>query len=234
VTARVGVVTGASRGIGLEISRQLAQSGVNVVLTARDAQRGKKAAATLQRLGLNVLFHPLDVTDPQQIRALADYLSQTHRRCDVLVNNAGILIDQRGAGVLALQMDTLRATLETNFYAPLQISQALVPLMRRHGYGRVVNVSSGLAQLQGMGDGTPAYRASKAALNALTLMLAAATKGSGILVNAMCPGWVRTDMGGVNATRSVEQGAETAVWLATLPDDGPSGGFFRDRTPIAW
>ena len=234
MTARVGVVTGASRGIGLEISRQLAQSGVNVVLTARDAQRGKKAAATLQRLGLNVLFHPLDVTDPQQIRALADYLSQTHRRCDVLVNNAGILIDQRGAGVLALQMDTLRATLETNFYAPLQISQALVPLMRRHGYGRVVNVSSGLAQLQGMGDGTPAYRASKAALNALTLMLAAATKGSGILVNAMCPGWVRTDMGGVNATRSVEQGAETAVWLATLPDDGPSGGFFRDRTPIAW
>jgi len=234
VTARVGVVTGASRGIGLEISRQLAQSGVNVVLTARDAQRGKKAAATLQRLGLNVLFHPLDVTDPQQIRALADYLSQTHRRCDVLVNNAGILIDQRGAGVLALQMDTLRATLETNFYAPLQISQALVPLMRRHGYGRVVNVSSGLAQLQGMGDGTPAYRASKAGLNALTLMLAAATKGSGILVNAMCPGWVRTDMGGVNATRSVEQGAETAVWLATLPDDGPSGGFFRDRTPIAW
>jgi NAD(P)-dependent dehydrogenase (short-subunit alcohol dehydrogenase family) len=112
--------------------------------------------------------------------------------------------------------------------------QALVPVMREHGYGRVVNLSSGLGQLEDMGDGTPAYRASKTALNALTRMFAAATKGEGILVNAMCPGWVRTDMGGPGASRGVEKGAQTATWLATLPEDGPSGGFFRDRQPLAW
>jgi len=234
MTARIAVVTGAGRGIGFEICRQLARRGINVVLTARDAGRGNRAAEILQGQGLNVIFHALDVTDPKQVHALADYLSQTHGRCDILVNNAGILIDKRGTGVLELQVETLRTTLETNFYGPLQISQALVPLMRKHRYGRIVNVSSGLGQLEGMGDGTPAYRASKAALNTLTLMLAAATRGSGILVNSMCPGWVRTDMGGASATRSVEKGAETAVWLAALSDDGPTGGFFRDRNAIAW
>jgi NAD(P)-dependent dehydrogenase (short-subunit alcohol dehydrogenase family) len=231
---RIAVVTGANKGIGFEICRQLAQHGVNVVLTARDRGRGEKAAAVLQREGLNAIFHALDVTDPKQIQALAEYMARAHGRCDILVNNAGIMIDKRGAGVLEMQVETLRATLETNFYGPLQIAQALVPLMRRHRYGRIVNLSSGLGQLEGMGDGTPAYRASKAALNALTLMFAAATKGSGILVNSMCPGWVRTDMGGASADRSVEDGAATAVWLATLADDGPTGGFFRDRRPIAW
>ena len=234
MTARIAVVTGAGRGIGFEICRQLARRGINVVLTARDAGRGNRAAEMLQGQGLNVIFHALDVIDPKQIHALADYLAQTHGRCDILVNNAGILIDKRGTGVLELQVETLRTTLGTNFYGPLQISQVLVPLMRKHRYGRIVNVSSGLGQLEGMGDGTPAYRASKAALNTLTLMLAAATRGSGILVNSMCPGWVRTDMGGASATRGVEKGAETAVWLATLPDDGPTGGFFRDRSAIAW
>jgi NAD(P)-dependent dehydrogenase (short-subunit alcohol dehydrogenase family) len=231
---RIAVVTGANKGIGFEICRQLAQHGVNVVLTARDRGRGEKAAAVLQREGLNAIFHALDVTDPKQIQALTEYMARAHGRCDILVNNAGIMIDKRGAAVLEMQVETLRTTLETNFYGPLQISQALVPLMRRHRYGRIVNLSSGLGQLEGMGDGTPAYRASKAALNALTLMFAAATKGSGILVNSMCPGWVRTDMGGASANRSVEDGARTAVWLATLADDGPTGGFFRDRRPIAW
>lgn len=234
MTTRIAVVTGASKGIGFEICRQLAQQAVNVVLTARDPGRGAKAAATLQREGLNVIFHALDVTDPEQVHGLAGYLARTPGHCDILVNNAGIMIDRRGGGVLEVQIETLRTTLETNFYAPLQISQALVPLMRKRGYGRIVNLSSGLGQLEGMGDGTPAYRASKVALNALTLMFAAATKGSGILVNSMCPGWVRTDMGGASATRSAEKGAETAVWLATLPDDGPTGGFFRDRKAIAW
>jgi len=234
MTRRIAVVTGASKGIGFEICRQLAQQRINVVLSGRDSARGEKAAATLQREGLNVIFHRLDVTDPKQIRALADYMARSHDRCDILVNNAGILPDKRGASVLDVPVDTLRTTLETNFYGPLQISQALVPLMRRHAYGRIVNVSSGLGQLEGMGDGTPAYRASKAALNALTLMFAAATQDSGILVNSMCPGWVRTDMGGANAPRGVDKGADTAVWLATLPGDGPTGGFFRDRMPIPW
>jgi len=234
MATRIAVVTGANKGIGFEICRQLAQQGVNVVLTARDRGRGEKAAAVLQREGLNAIFHALDVIDPKQIQALAEYMQRVHGRCDILVNNAGIMIDKRGAGVLEVRVETLRTTLETNFYGPLQISQALVPLMRRHRYGRIVNLSSGLGQLEGMGDGTPAYRASKAALNALTLMFAAATKDSGILVNSMCPGWVRTDMGGASAARSVEDGAQTAVWLAMLADDGPTGGFFRDRRPIAW
>jgi NAD(P)-dependent dehydrogenase (short-subunit alcohol dehydrogenase family) len=234
MAARIAVVTGASKGIGFEICRQLGQKGVNVVLTARDPGRGQEAVSSLQQEGLNIIFHALDVTAPQQVRKLADYMEGSHGRCDILVNNAGILADKRGASVLDVSPETMCATLEANLYAPLRISQALVPLMRKHRYGRIVNLSSGLGQLEGMDDGTPAYRVSKAALNALTCMFAAAGKDSGILVNSMCPGWVRTDMGGANATRSVEQGAETAVWLATLPDDGPTGGFFRDRKAIAW
>jgi NAD(P)-dependent dehydrogenase (short-subunit alcohol dehydrogenase family) len=136
--------------------------------------------------------------------------------------------------VLDSKLVTWRDTLETNLIGPLLLAQVLVPLMKRNGYGRIVNVSSGQGQLSDMGVGTPAYRVSKTALNALTRTLAAELKGSGILVNSMCPGWVRTDMGGAGAPRTVEQGADTAVWLATLPDDGPSGGFFRDRRPIPW
>jgi len=144
------------------------------------------------------------------------------------------MLDPRGSRVLDSKLVTWRDTLETNLIGPLLLAQVLVPLMKRNGYGRIVNVSSGQGQLSDMGVGTPAYRVSKTALNALTRTLAAELKGSGILVNSMCPGWVRTDMGGAGAPRTVEQGADTAVWLATLPDDGPSGGFFRDRRPIPW
>jgi NAD(P)-dependent dehydrogenase (short-subunit alcohol dehydrogenase family) len=231
---RVAVVTGGNKGIGFEICRQLARKKLRVVLAARDPDKGREAAERLQAEELDVVFHPLDVTDPGKVQAMARATAHKHGRCDVLVNNAGILIDKRSASVLDAKIETFRTTLETNFYGPLMMTQALVPLMRENGYGRVVNLSSGLGQLEDMDDGTPAYRASKTALNALTRMFAAATKGEGILVNAMCPGWVRTDMGGPNATRAVEKGAETAIWLATLPKDGPSGGFFRDRKPIKW
>jgi len=234
VKQRIAVVTGANRGIGFEVCRQLATTGVNVVLTARDPTRGERAAGALQREGLNAIFHPLDVTDQSQCQALADYMTRTHGRCDILVNNAGILIEKWAASVLDAKVQTFRATLETNFYGSLMMSQALVPVMRKHRYGRIVNLSSGLGQLEEMVDGTPAYRVSKTALNALTRMLADATRGSGILVNSMCPGWVRTDMGGAGAVRGVEEGARTAVWLATLPDDGPTGGLFRDKTLIPW
>jgi NAD(P)-dependent dehydrogenase (short-subunit alcohol dehydrogenase family) len=234
MSPRIAVVTGANRGIGFEICRQLARKGVNVVLTARDESKGLQATERLQSQRLNVIYHPLDVTDPAAVRRLARYLEATHGRCDILVNNAGILVDKRGSRVLGSAVETFRRTMETNVYGPLMLTQALVPLMRRHRYGRVVNLSSGLGQLEGMGDGTPAYRMSKAALNTLTRMFATATEGSGILVNSLCPGWVRTDMGGPHASRGVEKGAETAVWLATLPDDGPTGGFFRDKTAIAW
>jgi NAD(P)-dependent dehydrogenase (short-subunit alcohol dehydrogenase family) len=234
MTPRIAVVTGANRGIGFEICRQLAKKGVNVVLTARDPGRGERAAKALQREGLNVIFHPLEVTDPDSIRALAESMRDTHARCDILVNNAGILINGARASVMQEPVEVVVKTFETNVYGPMRLMQTLIPLMKKQRYGRIVNISSGLGQLDGMGDGYPAYRLSKTALNALTSMFADAARGSGILVNAACPGWVRTDMGGASATSSVEQGADTAVWLATLPDDGPSAGLFRDREAIAW
>ena len=231
---RVAVVTGGNRGIGYEICRQLAEHGLRVVLTARDAGKGKAAAKALQDRELNVEFHRLDVTSCRSIRACVAALAERQGRIDVLVNNAGIMIDPRGSRFLDSKLDTYRDTLETNLFGPLQLAQAVVPLMKANRYGRIVNVSSGQGQLSEMGSGTPAYRISKTALNALTRILAADFRGSNILVNSMCPGWVRTSMGGEGAPRTTEQGADTALWLATLPDDGPSGGFFRDRKQIAW
>jgi NAD(P)-dependent dehydrogenase (short-subunit alcohol dehydrogenase family) len=231
---RLAVVTGGNKGIGLEICRQLAGKGLRVLLTSRDADKGSRAAEDLKSNGLDVLFHPLDVDRDDSVEALRDDIEREAGRVDVLVNNAGMLIDQRSTSVLREPIATFRKTLETNFYGALRMCQALVPLMRRHHYGRIVNMSSGLGQLEDMGDGTPAYRVSKTALNALTRMVSVAVRGDDILVNSVCPGWVRTDMGGPNASRSVEQGAETAVWLAMLPHGGPTGGFFRDKKPIPW
>ena len=226
---RIAVVTGANRGIGLEICRQLAKTGMHVVLTARDEAKGSAAA---KKLGVE--GRQLDVDSDASVKAFARWIKDTHDRCDVLVNNAGVMLDPRGSRVLDSKIETYRATLETNLLGPLRMIQALLPLMKKQGYGRIVNMSSGQGQLSEMGVGTPAYRVSKTALNALTRTTAADLHGSGILVNAMCPGWVRTDMGGSGAPRSVEQGADTAVWLATLPDNGPSGGYFRDRKQMAW
>ena len=226
---RIAVVTGGNRGIGLEICRQLAKTGMHVVLTARDKAKGEAAA---KKLG--VQSHPLDVDSDESVKAFARWIKDTHDRCDVLVNNAGVMLDPRGSRVLDSKIETYRETLETNLLGPLRMIQAIAPLMKEQGYGRIVNMSSGQGQLSEMGVGTPAYRVSKTALNALTRTTAADLHGSGILVNAMCPGWVRTDMGGPGAPRSVEQGADTALWLATLPDKGPSGGYFRDRKQIPW
>jgi len=152
----------------------------------------------------------------------------------VLVNNAGVMLDPRGTRFLDSALATYRATFEVNVWGALAATQAVLPLMQQRRYGRIVNLSSGLGQFTGMGNSTPAYRLSKTALNALTCIVAAETKGNNILVNAACPGWVRTDMGGAGAPRSVAQGADTPVWLATLPDGGPTGGYFRDRKPIPW
>ncbi len=231
---RIAVVTGANRGIGLEICRQLVRHGLKVVLTSRSAAKGRLALKTLAEDQIEVHYHLLDVTNPVSIKALAAHVAERYGRIDVLVNNAGVLLDPRGSRVLDAKLKTFRDTLETNLLGPLQLAQALVPLMKKHRYGRIVNLSSGQGQLSDMGVGTPAYRVSKTALNALTRVLAAELDGSGILVNSMCPGWVKTDMGGPNATRTVDQAADTAVWLATLPDDGPNGAFFRDRQPIPW
>lgn len=231
---RIALVTGANRGIGFEICRQLARRGLHVILTARSAAKGKVAAAALKKEGLAVEFRRLDVSSARNAKALAAYLDRQYGRLDVLVNNAGVLLDPHGSRVLDAQPATFHDTLAINLMGPLLLVQALVPLMKRNGYGRIVNMSSGQGQLANMGAGAPAYRVSKTALNALTRTLAVELGDSGILVNAMCPGWVRTDMGGPNAPRTVEQAADTAVWLATLPADGPSGGFFRDRKSIPW
>jgi NAD(P)-dependent dehydrogenase (short-subunit alcohol dehydrogenase family) len=224
--SRVALVTGANRGIGLEICRQLAALGHRVILTARDLSKAKAAARKIRDAG-DVIAAQLDVTDPVSRRAIAA------QSVDILVNNAAILVDE-DSGVLELPADDLRRTFETNLFAPLAVSQAFVPGMIARRYGRIVNVSSQAGQLASMNTYAPAYSMSKAALNALTRLLAAATKGSGVLVNSACPGWVRTDMGGRNAPRSVEQGADTIVWLATLGPKGPTGGFFSDRKTIAW
>ncbi|MDX1615976.1 MAG: SDR family oxidoreductase [Candidatus Promineifilaceae bacterium] len=233
MVSRVAVVTGANRGIGLEIVARLAREGLRVLLTARDATKGQTAATALAEQGLPVEFQRLDVTDASGARRLVKHLADEVGRLDVLVNNAAIY-DGGGAPLVTVDPGLVRLTMETNFYGPLRLCQSCVPLMRRGGYGRVVNVSSGMGALTDMGRGAPAYRLSKAALNALTRVLAAEVAGENIKVNAVDPGWVATDMGGPRAPRTVAQGADTAVWLATLPDDGPSGGFFRDRRPRPW
>jgi NAD(P)-dependent dehydrogenase (short-subunit alcohol dehydrogenase family) len=231
---RVAVVTGANRGIGFEIARQLAERGIQVVLASRSPAQGVAAVGKLAESGLtNVVSHPLDVTSDTSTAVFSAWVEQEFGACDVLVNNAGIL-DPRTARVVSTSLKTLREVLATNLEGPFLMSRALVPLMQRRNYGRIVNVSSGLGQLSDMGAGSPAYRISKASLNALTRTLAVELSGTNILVNSVCPGWVRTDMGGPDALRSVEEGAETAIWLATLPDGGPSGGFFRDRVTIPW
>jgi NAD(P)-dependent dehydrogenase (short-subunit alcohol dehydrogenase family) len=190
--------------------------------------QGARDPSTAPRVEGDVLVRQLDVTDAEGIARLADELD----RVDVLVNNAAILYDtwNRAATV---ELDVLREAMETNLYGAWAMSQALLPQLRRSGHGRIVNVSSGAGSLATMGGGAPAYQVSKAALNAFTRTLAGELRGDGILVNAVCPGWVATDMGGPGG-RPVEEGAASVVWAALLPDDGPTGGFFRDGEPVAW
>jgi NAD(P)-dependent dehydrogenase (short-subunit alcohol dehydrogenase family) len=227
---RIAVVTGGNRGIGYEICRQLAAQGLLVVLTARDREKARRAAGLL---GPDVIPFDLDVTVPDGARRLAEFLDGEMGGVDVLVNNAGVFLD-RDYGGLDVPMEVVRNSLETNLVGPWRLSQAVVPLMRRRGYGRIVNVSSGMGAMSEMAGGYPAYRVSKGGLNALTRILADELRGTNVLVNVMCPGWVQTEMGGPRAPRPVDQGADTAVWLATLPDGGPTGQFFRDRRQIPW
>ena len=221
----VALVTGANRGIGLEVCRQLAQRGYRVVLGARDPAKGARAA---RQVGGDISPVALDVADPESVAAAAASLD----RLDVLVNNAAILYDTWQRGVDA-DLDQVREAFETNVLGAWRVTQAVLPRLRASTAGRIVNVSSGAGALTDMGGGTPAYRTSKAALNALTRILAAELRGDRILVNSVCPGWVATDMGGAGG-RPVADGAAGIVWAATLPDDGPTGGFFRDGRPIAW
>jgi NAD(P)-dependent dehydrogenase (short-subunit alcohol dehydrogenase family) len=227
---RVAVVTGANRGIGREVVRQLRERGFTVVLGARDRAKGEEAARDLG--GDGIVAAELDVASDASVRALSDRLRDRYRRVDVLVNNAGIHYDtwQHAADA---DLRVVREAMEVNVLGAWRCAAALAPLMDRGG--RIVNVSSGAGSFgeTGGGGGAPAYSVSKAALDMLTVKLAADLRGRGILVNATCPGWVATDMGGAGG-RPVAQGAASVVWAVDLPDDGPTGGFFRDGRRIPW
>jgi NAD(P)-dependent dehydrogenase (short-subunit alcohol dehydrogenase family) len=232
--SRVVVVTGAARGLGLELVRQLAARGDTAVLGARSMAAGEHSAAGLHTDSLpgRVLVRRLDVTAPGDADALAAELARDYGRIDGLVNNAAIHYDswQTAEGA---DLRTVQEALETNLIGAWRTTQAFLPLLHASGSARIVNVSSEAGSLSGMAAGTPAYRVSKAALNAFTRTLAAELRPSGILVNAACPGWVATDMGGPGG-RPVAEGAASVLWAMDLPDDGPTGGFFRDGAPVPW
>jgi NAD(P)-dependent dehydrogenase (short-subunit alcohol dehydrogenase family) len=230
---RVALVTGANRGIGLEVVRQLALQGFTTILGARDAEQGEQAASSLQQSGLTVIPVQLDITVQQSIDAAKLMVEERFGKLDVLVNNAAILYDSWQRAVNA-KLETVREAFETNTLGAWRICQAFTPLLRKSEHARIVNVSSESGSLTIMGGGTPAYSVSKVALNALTRMLADELRSSHILVNSVCPGWVATEMGGPDAPRNVEEGAASVIWAASLPDNGPTGGFFRDGEPLAW
>jgi NAD(P)-dependent dehydrogenase (short-subunit alcohol dehydrogenase family) len=230
---QVALVTGGNRGLGLEVVRQLAASGMTVLLGARDLARGERAARELRRERSDIVAVRLDVTNQKHIDALARRIESSYGRLDVLVNNAGAHydIDDQPS---ATPIDTVRAALDTNLLGAWRLCEAMLPLMRRHGYGRIVNVSSGCGASTVGGGSCPAYRVSKSALNAFTRTLAAELEGSGILVNAVCPDWTATELGGPGG-RPVAEGATGIVWAASLPlRHAVNGGFFRDRQRLPW
>lgn len=227
---RNALVTGANRGIGLAIARQLAELGNSVLLGSRDLAAGADAAKPLRSRGLDVVPARLDLAVPATIEALINEIVKAGRQVDILVNNAGVLHEKP---LLELTDAQVNESLAVHVTGPLRLIRALAPAMAARGYGRIVNLSSGWGSFaEGLG-GPGAYGVTKAALNALTIRLAKELPST-VKVNAMCPGWVRTRMGGDGAPRTPDEGADTAVWLATLPDDSPTGGFFRDRKPIEW
>lgn len=214
----VALVSGANRGIGEEIARQLRDDHGYLVLAGAREPSGDQVQ--------------LDVTDQASVDALRERIESDPGRLDALVNNAGVISDYER--LEEIELETAREVLEVNLWGTWRLTRAMLPLLRGGGHGRVVNMSSGMGQLSDMNGGAAPYRVSKAGVNALSRIVAAEEGGRGILANSVCPGWVETDMGGAGATRSVAEGADTAVWLATIDDDGPNGGFFRDREPIPW
>lgn len=223
MTAPIALITGASRGLGREVARRLAEEGYTVLA-------GVRHPAKMEPLpGVEVL--PLDVADPASIAAAAATVKAQHGRLDVLVNNAGIMLD-RMDDALAMEADLLLRTLKTNALGPLRLTQTLAPIMSTGG--RIVNVSSGGGQLSVPSTWSPAYCISKTALNAITVQLAEALKSRGIAVNAVCPGWVRTDLGGPEAPRSLKEGADSILWLVLKSAPNITGGFWRDGERIAW
>jgi NAD(P)-dependent dehydrogenase (short-subunit alcohol dehydrogenase family) len=229
---RICLVSGGNRGIGFETCNQLAQLGHIVLLTARDLTKGKTATKQLTDKGLDIIFYQMDVSNQKSIDDTYDKIIQRFGRLDVLVNNAAILYDTWQRAIDA-DFEIVNQAFVTNLLGPWRLSKRFIPIMKKNRFGRIVNVSSSAGSLHFMGKGAPAYSISKTALNALTCKLAAELLGTGILVNSIDPGWVATDMGGAGG-RPVEEGVKGIVWACTLPDDGPTGGFFFDGKPIEW
>ncbi len=232
---KIALVTGANRGIGFEVSKQLSSNGYTVLMGCRDVQKGEAAVKQLRNLGLNASFLELDVSNPQSIERAYDSVLKNYGRLDVLVNNAGVFRDDfDNSTAFKADPNAILETFRINALGPFMMCQKFIPLMKKNNYGRVVNISSGMGQLSEMNGGFSGYRISKTALNAVTKIFADELDGTDILVNSVCPGWVKTDMGGAGAEREVEKGAETPVWLALLPKGSKTGGFFRDKEEIDW
>lgn len=230
---RIAVVTGAASGLGRATARALAEGGHRVVLTALGELEAREAAETLAAKDVMVVPRVLDVGSDESVERLFAWLDEAFGRIDVWVNNAGVIPEAGAPATLAVPLEAARIAFEINTLGPWRTLRQALPRMNRQGFGRVVNVSSGMGSLTAGGGGHPAYRVSKAAQNAVTRVFAAEA-GPNVKVNAVCPGWVRTALGGGEATRSVEEGIPGIVWAATLPEDGPNGGFFRDGRPIPW
>jgi NAD(P)-dependent dehydrogenase (short-subunit alcohol dehydrogenase family) len=242
---RIALVSGANRGLGLEISRQLVAKGYTVIMGSRDLAQGEAAAETLRDGSADLHVVQIDVTDPASIAAAVKTIGERFGVLDVLVNNAGVLLESWGTLPSDITLEQMRATFEVNYFGLFEMTRACLPLLRKSAAGRVVNMSSDMASIGTIDDPqsvvyavwAPAYQASKAAVNALTVLFAKQLKQTKIKVNSASPGWARTAMGGDEAPLSAAQGADTAVWLATLPDDGPSGAFFsssRSRGAMEW
>ncbi|MEA5564365.1 SDR family oxidoreductase [Anabaena sp. UHCC 0399] len=231
---RIAVVTGSNRGLGYAISRKLSQIGIRVILTSRNETDGLATKQQLFSEGLDVDYHLLDVTDDASVQQFTQWLRETYGKVDILVNNAGVnpTTKPEESSLLTVQLETMRVTFETNVLAVVRISQALIPLMQVENYGRIVNISTEMASLSTIPDDyyplAPSYRLSKVGVNGITAILAKELQGTNILVNAYSPGWMKTDMGGDQAPFTAEEGAETAVYLATLPDGGAQGQFFAE------
>lgn len=228
----IALVTGANRGIGKQIALDLADAGAFMIVAARNEEEGVATKEMILKRGGRAEHFPLDVSKEKSLLELKDYIDGSHGKLDILVNNAGIFLDK--GEFVNTTLEELNATFQTNVAGPLRLIQLFLPGMIQNNYGRIVNVSSGMGQLSDMGSGYPAYRISKTAINAITKIAAQETMGKNIKVNSVCPGWVKTDMGGPNASRGIEKGAETIVWAALLPDDAPTGKFFRDKKEIDW
>lgn len=230
---KIAVVTGGNRGIGFQVCRDIAKKGFKVLLTARNSEKGMESAEILQSEGLDVTFYELDVSSAESIDTFYNRVAEEFGRIDVLVNNAAIIPDARSSG-LSLEIQELQVSLETNVYGIILLSQKIITLMIKNNYGRIINMSSGMGQFADMGSGYLAYRISKTAVNTITKVLANETDSHNIQINSVDPGWVKTEMGGAGASLSVEEGADTIVWLSTQPDDSPTGMFYKKREIIPW